>query len=58
MNRRRQFWSDDEGTTSVEYAIMLAMILLVLIVGVTAFGTAQNGYWGKIDNEMTAHGLN
>ncbi len=47
----------DEGTTSVEYAIMLAMILLVVIAGIAGFGNAQNGMWGKIDTEMQAHGV-
>jgi pilus assembly protein Flp/PilA len=48
---------DDSGTTAVEYAVMLAMILLVLIGSVVFFGNAQNGSWGKINNNLTAHGF-
>jgi pilus assembly protein Flp/PilA len=53
----RNLLVDDSGTTAVEYAVMLAMILLVLIVGVSAFGNAQNGSWFKIDSELNAHGF-
>ena len=47
----------EEATTSVEYAIMLALILLVVITGIAGFGNAQNGMWGRIDREMQAHGV-
>ncbi len=57
MNHFRQFLSDEQATTSVEYAVMLAMILLVMIVGVAAFGNAQDGAWAKIDTELTTHGF-
>lgn len=53
----RNLLCDESGTTAVEYAIMLAMILLVLIVGVVSFGNAQNGSWVKIDGELTNHGF-
>jgi pilus assembly protein Flp/PilA len=51
------FLSDDEGTTAVEYAIMLAMILMAVITGVSAFGAAQSGYWTRIDSDMKGHGF-
>jgi pilus assembly protein Flp/PilA len=57
MFRRCKFFRDDEGTTSVEYAIMLALILMSVITGVTAFGMAQSTYWGKIGTEMHNHGI-
>ncbi len=53
----RRFFTDETGTTAVEYAVMLAMILLVLIVGVAAFGNSQDSYWGRINGEMTDHGI-
>lgn len=57
MSVFQRFCCDEDATTSVEYAVMLAMILLVLIVGVVAFGTAQNGYWTRIDGELIDHGF-
>ncbi len=38
----KRFLKDDAGPTAVEYAILLAMILLVCITGIAAFGTATN----------------
>lgn len=58
---KRQFlrlWKDDEGTTAVEYAVMLAMILIVIIGAITSFGGAGNGMYGRIDTQMRAHGIN
>lgn len=54
----RKLLVEESATTAVEYAIMLAMILLVLIGGVVSFGNAQNGSWGKIGNELNSHGFN
>ena len=53
-----RFLRDDSGPTAVEYAVMLALILGVIISTVTAFGGAQSGYWGRIDSEMQAHNFN
>ncbi|MBI1346523.1 Flp family type IVb pilin [bacterium] len=58
MRRIRQFFRAEHGTTSVEYAVMLASILLVLIAGVSLFGNAQSGSWFHIDSELQAHGIN
>lgn len=52
-----QFLRDESGTTAVEYAVMLAMILLVLISGVIVFGNAQNGSWVRIEGELQSHGF-
>jgi hypothetical protein len=30
----------------------------VVITGISAFGNAQDSYWGRIDNSMQAHGIN
>lgn len=48
---------DDDGTTAVEYSVMLAMILLVVIVGISAFGASQDSYWGRINTQMQSHGI-
>ncbi len=40
---RESFWQDEEGTTAVEYAVMLALIIAVCIgsVATLANGTAK-----------------
>ena len=48
---------DEDGPTSVEYAVMLAMILMAVIVTITSFGQAQNQYWGGIKTELNNHGF-
>uniref|UniRef100_A0A7C2PBC5 Flp family type IVb pilin n=1 Tax=Schlesneria paludicola TaxID=360056 RepID=A0A7C2PBC5_9PLAN len=57
MRQLLSFLCDESGATAVEYAVMLAVILLVLIVGVMEFGNAQNGSWAKIDSELSNVGF-
>ncbi len=57
MRSIRRFLKDDHATTAVEYAVMLALILLVCIVGVAAFGNSQDSYWGRINGQMNDHGI-
>lgn len=57
MQHIRRFLNDDHATTAVEYAVMLALILLVCIVGVAAFGNSQDSYWGRINGQMNDHGI-
>ena len=40
MKQFLNFINDTEGATAVEYALMLAAIAAVLVVAVTALGTA------------------
>jgi pilus assembly protein Flp/PilA len=40
MNRFLQLLRDEEGPTSVEYAVMLALILMACIASITVFGQA------------------
>jgi len=57
MTPIRRLLADEQGTTAVEYAVMLALILLVCIVGVAAFGNSQDSYWGRINGQMNDHGI-
>lgn len=54
----RSFLWEESGTTAVEYAVMLAMILCVIIITIGSFGAGQHSMWGKIDSDMQAHGIN
>ncbi|HEX4149389.1 MAG TPA: Flp family type IVb pilin [Pirellulales bacterium] len=49
--------SDDDAATAVEYAVMLAMILMVLIAGVSAVGGQNGTTWGGIQTKLTAIGF-
>lgn len=46
----RRFIADESGPTAVEYAVLLALILISVIGGVTAFGGASADMW---DNNVT-----
>jgi len=46
--RVKQFLLEDEGATAVEYGLIAALVAMVAIVGIQAFGTAMiNMYSGS-----------
>lgn len=45
---------DEDGPTSVEYAVMLALILGVIIGTVAIFGGATGNMFGNISNDVEA----
>ena len=53
----KRFCADEEGSTATEYAVMLAMILMAVIVGLMAFGGGVSGWWTNIDTELNTHGF-
>lgn len=38
----------DEAATAVEYAVMLAMIILVALAAISFFGSKTSGLWDTI----------
>jgi pilus assembly protein Flp/PilA len=50
MNRSRQFLVDDGGPTSTEYAVMLALIIMVCLTAITLLGQKINGVFTKAGN--------
>lgn len=54
LNKRlKQFFRDESGPTAVEYAVMLALIIIVCLVSIRLIGTQTNS---TLDN--TADVLN
>jgi len=51
------FIKGETGPTSVEYAVLLAMILLTIIASIAVLGTETNALWADIDGDMTDHGM-
>lgn len=47
----------EEGATAVEYAVMLALILAVIIGSITSFGAQEGQGWNRIADSLTANGL-
>jgi len=44
----------EEAATAVEYAVMLAMILLAVIGAIGMVGGETSTMWGGIDRDVTA----
>jgi pilus assembly protein Flp/PilA len=57
LNWFRQFLRDESGPAAVEYAIMLALIIVVAIAGIMSVGVEANNLFGRADNQMKAHGM-
>ena len=47
------FVGREDGPTAVEYAVMLALILIVCIISITALGTNTNKTFTKTSNTLT-----
>jgi pilus assembly protein Flp/PilA len=42
------FLQDEDGPTAVEYAVMLALIVVVCITAITALGTAASNTFNNV----------
>jgi pilus assembly protein Flp/PilA len=51
-----EFLKAEDGPTAVEYAVMLALIIVVCLVAITALGTAANATFGTVGNKIGAAG--
>ena len=49
----RRLLRDETGAAMVEYALLVALIALVAIVGVSAMGTSINGQFAKISCKIS-----
>ncbi len=49
---KAQSLRSDEGATALEYGILVALIALVIIAGVTAFGGALNTFFNGIAGKV------
>ena len=46
------FLKDESGPTAVEYAVMLALIIVVCIAAITTLGTNANATFTKVGNAV------
>jgi pilus assembly protein Flp/PilA len=47
-------WKEDEGQDIAEYALMLAVILLIVVGAVTAIGTNANTIFNSVASQLTS----
>ena len=56
MKKLISFFKDEEGATAVEYAIMVALIAIVIIFMVTLVGQKACNVFSKVSSGLTNAG--
>jgi pilus assembly protein Flp/PilA len=51
------FFLEEEAATAVEYAVVLAMILITIISAIGAVGTRTGGMWSGIMSDLQSIGF-
>jgi pilus assembly protein Flp/PilA len=54
LNKVRRFLVCEDGPTAVEYAVMLALILVACITIVTTLGTSVSGTFSRVNASMSS----
>ncbi len=52
LEKVQQFLSDESGPTAVEYAVMLALIIVVCIAAITTLGQNANSTFQSVGNTI------
>lgn len=47
-----RFLKAEEGPTAVEYAVMLALIIVICLAAITALGTSANETFGNVSSAI------
>lgn len=56
LNHLRRFLASEDGPTAVEYAVMLALIVIVCLVSIQAIGTNANQTFNSIATALPTGG--
>jgi pilus assembly protein Flp/PilA len=51
----RRFFVSEDGPTAVEYAIMLALIVIVCLAAITTIGTRANTIFTHVNSSLSGH---
>lgn len=57
MTKVQKFMQSEDGPTAVEYAIMLALIVIVCLTAIQAVGTAANSSFENITTQLNTFGV-
>ncbi len=52
-NSVKTFLKSEDGPTAVEYAVMLALIVVVCLTAIQAIGTNANDKFGEVRDALT-----
>ena len=53
LNSIKNFLKSEDGPTAVEYAVMLALIVIVCLTAIKAVGTQANAKFQVVSNSLT-----
>jgi pilus assembly protein Flp/PilA len=48
----KRLWKSEDGPTAVEYAVMLALIVVVCLGAVTTIGTRASSTFNSVANQL------
>jgi pilus assembly protein Flp/PilA len=57
MNCVLKFLRDEDAATAVEYAVLLALILISVITAIGSVGVGTGGLWSDIRSNLNAAGF-
>lgn len=52
LTRVKQFLPSEEGPTATEYAVMLALIIVVALAAITGLGQTVSTIFTNVDNSL------
>jgi pilus assembly protein Flp/PilA len=52
MNWLHQFLTEEDGPTAVEYAVMMALIIVVCLVAIGSVGSNASSLWGSNESNL------
>jgi pilus assembly protein Flp/PilA len=55
MNAIRQFVREEDGQDVVEYGLLIATIAIVVLVGISFFGTQISAWFSTLANRITTN---
>lgn len=53
LNRAKSFLRSEDGPTATEYAVMLALIIIVCLAVITSLGTTVQGIFSTADTALS-----
>jgi pilus assembly protein Flp/PilA len=54
LNRMKQFLVNEDGPTATEYAVMLALIIIVALAAITALGQRVTAIFSDVDSQLSS----
>ena len=52
LNRIKQFLVNEDGPTATEYAVMLALIIVVALAAISLLGAKVNTIFGNVETAL------